>query len=117
MMRGQKDTPRRAERGFVLVIMALSSVVLFGCLGLAVDVGRMYIAKNEAQAYADAGALVAALKLDGTSTGVTAAKTAATGLADRWNFMTGTFSGTTVEVATATAGPWTDAGSPPSPAT
>ena len=48
---------RRRERGFVLVLLAGASVVLFACLGLAVDVGRMYIAKNEAQSYADAAAL------------------------------------------------------------
>jgi Flp pilus assembly protein TadG len=97
--------------------MAAASVVLFGCLGLAVDVGRMYIAKNEAQGYADAAALAAALKLDGTATGVTAAKNAATGLADKWNFMTSSFSGTIVEVSTTNTGPWTNATSPPSPAT
>jgi hypothetical protein len=77
----------------------------------------MYIAKNEGQAYSDAAALAAALKLDGTSTGVTNAQTAATSLADRWNFMTSAFSGTVVEVATSSAGPWTSAGSPPNPAT
>ena len=108
---------RKGERGFVLVLMAGAAVVLFGCLGLAVDVGRMYIAKNEAQGYADAAALAGALKLDGTSAGVTAARTAATGIADKWNFMTSSFSGTIVEVATSTAGPWTNATSPPSPAT
>ncbi len=105
------------RRGFVLVTMALSAVVLFGALGLAVDIGRMYIAKNESQGYADAAALAAALKLDGTSTGVTAAQTAATGMADKWNFMNNSFTGTLVEVSTSANGPWTSAGSPPSPAT
>jgi Flp pilus assembly protein TadG len=114
--KGQRRN-RRRQRGFILIVMAGASVVLFGCLGLAVDVGRMYIAKNEAQGYADAAALAAALKLDGTSAGVTAAKNAATGMADKWNFMTSNFSGTTVEVATSTAGPWTNANSAPSPAT
>ena len=113
----RKRGDRKRQRGFVLVIMAGAAVVLFACLGLAVDVGRMYIAKNEAQGYADAAALAGALKLDGTSAGVTAAKTAATGMADRWNFMTSSFSGTVVEVSTASAGPWTNATSPPSPAT
>jgi Flp pilus assembly protein TadG len=118
-MRERKDERRnrKQQRGFVLVLMAAASVVLFGCLGLAVDVGRMYVAKNEAQGYADAASLAAALKLDGTSAGVTAAKNAATGMADKWNFMTSNFSGTTVEVATASAGPWTNATSAPSPAT
>ena len=99
------------------MVMAVSAVVVFGCLGLAVDLGRVYIAKNEAQAYTDAAALAGALALNGTSAGVTAAQTAVTSNATRWNFSTSSFSGTTVEVATSSAGPWTDANSPPSPAT
>ncbi len=97
--------------------MTLTAIVVFGCLGLSVDAARMYVAKNEAQGYADAAALAGALKLDGTTAGVTSAQTAATGLADKWNFMTSTYSGTTVEVATSIAGPWTSANTPPSPAT
>ncbi len=112
----RKRNPR-ARRGFVLMTMAAGAVVVFGCLGLSVDAARMYVAKNEAQAYADAAALAGALKLDGTSAGVTAAKTAAIGLSDKWNFMTSTYSGTVVEVATAIGGPWTSASTPPSPAT
>ncbi len=108
---------RSRQDGFVLVIMALSAVAIFGCLGLAADLGRMYIAKNEAQGYADAAALAATLQLDGTSAGVANAKTTALSLANKWNFETTSFSGTTVEVATSLAGPWTDASSPPSPAT
>src|SRR5258707_14804578 len=62
-------TSRIAEsngrRGFVLVMMAVSSVALVAIMGLTVDVGRMYVVKNEAQAYADAGALMAARQLNG----------------------------------------------------
>ncbi len=112
-----KQQNRRARRGFVLLTMAAASIAVFGCLGLSVDVARMYVAKNEAQAYADAAALAGALKLDGTAAGVTAARTAAIGLSDKWNFMTSTYSGTVVEVATAIGGPWTSAATPPSPAT
>jgi Flp pilus assembly protein TadG len=112
-----KQRNRRARRGFVLVTMAAASIAVFGMLGLSVDVARMYVAKNEAQAYADAAALAGALKLDGTSGGVANAKTAAIGLSDKWNFMTSAYSGTTVEVATALAGPWISAATPPSPAT
>ena len=97
--------------------MAVFAVVMAGFLGLAVDVGRMYIAKNEAQAYADAAAIAAALRLDGTAAGVTAAQAAASSVNNQWNFNTTAFTGTTVEVATALEGPWTSAGSPPSPAT
>jgi len=37
------------KRGFVLVTMAIAAIALIGMLGLAVDVGRMFIAKNETQ--------------------------------------------------------------------
>ncbi|MGH9354228.1 MAG: pilus assembly protein TadG-related protein, partial [Terriglobia bacterium] len=107
---------RRGTRGFVLITMAIAAVVVFACLGLAVDVGRAYIAKNEAQAYADAAALTAALEMDGTSAGITAAQAAAAGVKDKWDFGTKSFTGATVEVAPSSAGPWISADSPPSPA-
>ena len=47
------------ERGFTLVASAICVVALFGAAGLAVDIGRMYITKNEAQSYADAAAVSA----------------------------------------------------------
>jgi uncharacterized membrane protein len=115
--RRNKLQNRSGERGFVLLVMGVTAVVVAGCLGLAMDVGKTYITKNEAQAFADAGALAAALKLDGTSAGVTNAQTAATSLGNKWNFASTAFSGTTVDVATSSAGPWTSASSPPSPAT
>jgi Flp pilus assembly protein TadG len=108
---------RKRERGTVLVIMAVAAVVLIGFLGLSVDLGSMYITKNEAQAYADSGAIAAALRLDGTAAGVTAAQTAAEGMNNKWAFATKSFSGTVVEVSTSAAGPWTPAGSPPNSAT
>src|SRR5579862_2114054 len=80
-MRRRQQRPlsrNRRDRGFILVTVALAAVAVFGFLGLAVDLGRMYIVKNETQSYADAAALAAALQLNGTSAGVTAAQTAAT---------------------------------------
>jgi Flp pilus assembly protein TadG len=119
-MQRKQQRPRirsRRDRGFVLVTVALAAVAVFGCLGLAVDLGRMYIVKNEAQSYADAAALAGALQLNGTSAGVTAAQTAATSLGDYYNLGTTSFTGTTVQVATSLSGPWVSTGSPPSPAT
>jgi Flp pilus assembly protein TadG len=52
------------------MMMGLTAVALFGIMGLALDVGRMYIAKSEAQTYADAGAIEAALRMNGTSAGI-----------------------------------------------
>jgi Flp pilus assembly protein TadG len=64
-------TGRRGQRqGFVLVTMAIAAIALIAVLGLAVDVGRMFIAKNETQTYCDSASLAAALALDGTTTGI-----------------------------------------------
>jgi hypothetical protein len=116
-VRRTRNGNRTGERGYVLATMAVCSAIVIGFLGLAVDVGRMYITKNEAQAYADAGALAAAGVMDGTTAGVTAAQAAATSVGNQWNFRTSDFSGTTVEVATSPSGPWVSTNSPPSPAT
>lgn len=58
--------PRSKRLGAVLIMFALSLAVIFGFMGLAIDVGRLYIARNEAQAFADSAALAAAVMLDGT---------------------------------------------------
>lgn len=51
---------RNRERGAVLVLFTLASIVLVGFLGLAVDVGMLYLQKQKVQSAADAGALGAA---------------------------------------------------------
>ena len=93
----------RREAGFTLVATGACLMVLLGMLGLAVDLGRLYIAKNEAQAFADAGALAAVKQLNGKSAGITAAKDAVTTLRtrNRWNMGTTAFtsSDTTVNSA------------------
>lgn len=97
---------RRPRSGFVLIAAAVSTVVAIGCLGLAVDLGRMYIARSEAQAYADAAATDAALQLDGEATGILNALAVVARNQNRWELDTATFTGTTVRFATSAAGPW-----------
>jgi len=94
------------ERGFVLVTMVVAAIALIGVLGLAVDLGHMFISKNETQAYCDSAALAAALALDGTTSGIANAKTAVTNSTNAWNFSTASVSSPTVTFATALAGPW-----------
>ena len=48
------------QRGYIMVATALSLPMLLGVCGLAIDIGRMYITKNEAQAFADSASLSAA---------------------------------------------------------
>jgi Flp pilus assembly protein TadG len=106
---------RQKRSGFVLIIMTAASIAMVGALGLAVDMGRVFIIKNETQHFCDAAALAAALQLDGTSAGVTLATSTATGLSNNWNFSTTTVGSPTVEYATTSSGTWTNA--PPSPPT
>jgi Flp pilus assembly protein TadG len=94
------------ERGFVLVTMAVAAIALIGVLGLAVDLGHMFISKNETQAYCDSAALAAALLLDGTPSGIANAKTAVTNSTNAWNFSNTSVSSPTVTFARALAGPW-----------
>lgn len=69
---------KRGEQGFTLVTLSLSAAVLIGMLGLAMDAGQMFILKNELQTFADASAMAAISKLDGTQTGVQLANNVAT---------------------------------------
>src|SRR5439155_4368948 len=62
-----------------------------------VDLGRMHITRNEAQDYADAAALSAALKLDGAADGLGKADEAVADSTNKWNFGTMAFTGTVVE--------------------
>jgi Flp pilus assembly protein TadG len=94
--------------------MAVAAIALIGVLGLAVDLGHMFISKNETQAYCDSAALAAALALDGTTGGITNAKAAVTNSTNAWNFSTAGISNPTVTFATALGGPWQ---SNPNPAT
>lgn len=111
------------QRGVVLILFAISAVVIFGFIGLAFDMGRLYIVRNEAQGYCDAAALAAASMLDGTMNGINAARTAAqtgqyyasSGAWKTYHFQNTAFQNVTVEFATQYAasnpasGDWTTA--------
>ncbi len=77
---------RSGARGFVLITLAVSLVLLVGVTGLVVDLGRLQIARNELQAAADAAALAAAFELDGTAAGVERAVEQGRANPNRWNF-------------------------------
>lgn len=53
----------RDNKGFALVYVALLIFVLFGFLGLAVDVGHLYVVRGQLQNAADAAALAGAWSL------------------------------------------------------
>jgi Flp pilus assembly protein TadG len=105
------------QKGFTLIASAACAFAIFGSAGLAIDIGRVYIAKNEAQTFADSAALYAALQLDGTATGLTNADNAVTNNVNKWNFATSGFSGTVVEYSADGSTGWHTRASVTSPTT
>ncbi len=98
---------RQQQRGFVLIAMSVSLVLLLAFLGLAFDFGRIYVARNEAQVYTDAAAMTAASRLDGTLAGVAKAREAVSNLPGSWNLGTERIKGVVVEFSSGD-GKWTD---------
>jgi Flp pilus assembly protein TadG len=106
---------KSGQRGYILVALSLGLVFLLGMGGLAVDIGRMYIAKSETQTFTDSASFAATLQLDGTAAGVTRAQTAVSNNPKKWQFQNSAFTNVTTSFATASTGPWT--ATPPSPPT
>src|SRR5262249_23249215 len=97
---------RFRQLGFALLASVVTAVALFGMAGMAVDLGRMYIARNEAQTYADSAALYAARELDGTAASLTRADAAVAANTNKWNFGTDAFRGTLIEYSADGATGW-----------
>src|SRR5579862_166751 len=103
----------RRNSGYVLVALSLGLVFILGMAGLAVDIGRMYIVKSEAQSFVDSASFSAALQLDGTAAGITRAQTAITNNPKLWQFQTNAFTNVTTMFGTTSTGPWVAAPSNP----
>src|SRR5579864_1912342 len=101
-----RQVRRSRERGYVLLTMGAAAVALFGALGLAVDVGRLFIAKTETQAFCDSAAMAATLQLNGTADGITAAQNAVANNLNNWNMDTARIPTYQVDFATSASGPW-----------
>ena len=55
------------QRGQVLPVMAVLVIVLLGLIGLAIDIGRLYVARTELSRAVDAAALAGVVELPDTS--------------------------------------------------
>src|SRR6266513_5359260 len=78
------------RKGFTLIATGLCITSLLGMLGLALDLGRVYVAKNETQSFTDTAAMAAVLKLNRVS--FTAAQNAVlNNTKNRWNMATAAF--------------------------
>lgn len=80
--------------------MSVCMFLLLAVVGMAFDMGRVYIARNEAQIFADAASMAAAKQLDGTAVGLDRARAAVAALPNRWNLGTENFSGVVIEFST-----------------
>jgi Flp pilus assembly protein TadG len=57
-----RDFPKRlaaCERGSVMTVMAICSIVLVGAVGTAIDVGRLQVAQSKLQTALDSAGLAA----------------------------------------------------------
>jgi Flp pilus assembly protein TadG len=97
---------KRSEQGHILLTTAVSLTALLGCLGLAIDVGRLLVAKNELQVYSDSAALAATLELDGTADGIARARVAVAANSNRWDFGLQPVTNSTVLFSKEATGPW-----------
>ena len=104
--RGNRVTRKRSREGYILVTMAVAGFALMGVVGMSIDMGRLFSARTETQAYTDAAALAAAAELDGSAAGIIKAKSAVTKANNTWNFNTTVMPTPTVEFATTAGGAW-----------
>jgi Flp pilus assembly protein TadG len=98
--------PGTKEKGFALLATGLSVVAVIGMLALAFDLGRAYLAKNEAQVFTDAASLEATMELDGTMAGIARAESVVAANPNRWNFGNNQFGSVQLSYAKDKAGPW-----------
>ncbi len=66
LKRNQVSASRKHERGITFLIVALMMFVVLAMAALAIDVSTLYLAHTEAQRAADAAALAAKMRKEGT---------------------------------------------------
>lgn len=104
---------RSRQRGFVLIASAVGAIIAIGALGMAVDLGRMFLVKSEAQNFVDSTALEAAAELDGTNGGLTRAAAIPGQSTQRFDLGRTRFTNVTTRFSTSAAGPWSDLNAAP----
>jgi Flp pilus assembly protein TadG len=105
-MKFARTQHKTRERGFTLIAVAVSLLVLIGIVGIVVDVGHIFIVKNEVQQYTDSASLAATLELDGTWAGINRASDQVALNPNKWNFVTSQVTDPQVSFAQNEAGPW-----------
>lgn len=100
---------RPKQRGFVLILFAISCAVLIGFLGMAIDLGRLYLVKSESQNFVDSTALAAAARLDGTQAGIISAANIVAQNMQKYDLASKPFTNVATRFATSVTGPWYEA--------
>src|SRR5689334_4757892 len=78
--------PRSTERGSTMIMAAILMLGLLLCVGLCIDISRMYMTHTELKNAADAAALAAARELNSGKSGINAAVTRANAIANSYGF-------------------------------
>lgn len=94
------------EKGFTLITTALCLIAMIGVIGLAIDAGRLYIAKGEVQNFTDSASIAATLELDGTWQGIYRAMAQVTSNPNKWDFVSTSITKTSIYFAQNEVGPW-----------
>ncbi len=101
LRRRPRDSSRQSgRRGYILIMFTLSLFMLLGVCGLAIDMGRMYVVKSEAQSFADAAALNAVTSLATNPGDFVGATAAARGTSKRWEMGTNPFTNVSITYGT-----------------
>ena len=100
------------EDGSILISVTIGLTAIFALIGLAVDVGRLYVVKTELQRFADSAAAAAAYELNGTASGVASATSlvqngfGSSAGRNGWDFGTKIVTNTQATFAAVLAGPY-----------
>lgn len=79
-------TPRSSERGSTMIMTAILMLGLLLCVGLCIDISRLYMTHTELKNAADAAALAAARELDSGTSGIDDAVTRANAIVNNYGF-------------------------------
>lgn len=86
LSRAEKSRPAGDSRGVAVIYIALILLVLVAFVGLAIDIGFMYVAKSQLQNAADAAALAGSARLTGEIDSSTASFYQSDARQEAWTF-------------------------------
>jgi Flp pilus assembly protein TadG len=101
--------PRSSERGSTMIMAAILMLGLLLCVGLCIDISRLYMTHTELKNAADAAALAAARELNSGTSGIDDAVTRANAIVNDYGFNRTAITISNVEFAVNLNGAYVDA--------